>query len=1064
MKVAETSIKYSILINILVIAIVIMGIVSMVRLPREEFPAVDFGRVLVVMVYPGVSPQEIEQLITNKVETELSDLEGLDSIESFTEEGRATIIVAFDQGTDPEAAYDLVSREMTKVTELPDGALDPVIIRLNMREVNPIAQIVVSGDFTPLALREVADDLKDGILKVDNVSKVELVGARDRQIWVDVDQAKIDAYGISLSEISSLLSGRNLNIPGGTTRFGKSEFLVRALGQFESVEEIGSMIVQSDATGRAIRISDVAAVRDTLEKKQTMAKLNGKEGISIFVYKKGDGNIIKVMEEVRAHIAGFERRVPGVDISVRNDGSIDVKNGIGALSSSALKGIILVFLALFILLGWRNALFAATGIPIAMLITFIIIPFLGITLNNLTIFGLIIVVGMVVDNSVVVLENIHRYREQGKDHMTSITEGVNQVISPVFASTLTTVAAFMPMLLTGGIMGQFLSVFPIVVTVALLASWFQSMIILPTNIHQFGHGLKTGEDRTTRLIRPLVCWYRKVVARALHRRGWVILGVILLFLISLGILASGAIRFEFFPTSLSQTIALELQTPVGTSLEETDRIVGEVEQHIMTMKEKDDIEFVVSNVGSLSSEGVREIKSSNASISIDLVDLKDMKYTHEDIRRDIRKFLDTLPGLYTYKFGTSQAGPPLGRDVDIRIKGESLQRLAYISGVVKANLARIPGVEDIDDSYDEGKMEARITPHQEKLSMYRLSVAQVASAIRLASAGSEVTQYRGNGVDEIPILVKLDDRYTQDLESLKNLKIRTQTGDLIAVRDLASVEIGSSISRIAHYDGDRVLSVTASVAEYTDNRGASQKRTTSEVVQLLMGDRLRGTKGTLSNFEQRFPGYTMEFGGIREQQTESYTTLGYGFLVALLAIFAILASQFRSYVQPLIVMSTIPFAFIGVIFGLLVTRLSFSLNTMLSVVALAGVVVNNAILLIDFINAERERGVDRWHAIINSGAARLRPIILTTATTVAGMLPLVFSGDPSSQAWRPLAVSFVFGLSFATVVTLFVIPVVYSSVDSLFGKFKMTRFEEHSKFTDVICPEEEGRKGPKDKG
>lgn len=1054
MKVAETSIKYSILINILMVAILIMGLVSMVSMPREEFPAVDFGRVLVIVPYPGVSPAEIEQLITNKIETELSDLDGLDYITSNSEEGRATVSLVFDASKNSEEAYDLVSREMNKITNLPSDAVDPVIIRLNMREVNPIAQVVVGGEFSPLALREIADDLKDGILKVDNVSKVELVGARERQIWVDVDQARLDAYGISLAEISSLLQGRNLNIPGGTTRFGKTEFLVRTLGQFNSIEEIGSMIVQSDASGRAIRISDVAAVKDTLSRTQTIAKLNGQEGISIFVYKKGDGNIIKVMQDVRAYITAFEKRVPGVKVSVRNDGSVDVRNGINALGSSALQGIILVFLSLLLFLGWRNAVFASIGIPLSVLITFIVIPYLGITLNNLTIFGLIIVVGMVVDNSIVVLENIHRYRELGNDHRSSVIQGVNQVISPVFASTLTTVTAFMPLLLMTGILGQFLSVFPIVVSVALLASWFQSMIILPTNVYQFGRGIPSGEDRTTRLIRPVIGIYRKIVTRALHHRAITVWSVIILFAISLAILASGAIKFEFFPTSPSQTISLELQTPVGTSLAETDRIVSQVEQHVLNMKEKTDVEFVVSNVGSIGGEGMREIKTSNAQVNIDLVPLKKMKYTQEQVKKALRDYLDTLPGLYTYKFGKSQSGPPIGGDVDLRIKGANLERLAYISGIVKENLARIPGVVDIKDSYDKGKMEVKIIPNQEKLSMAGLTVAQIASTIRTASTGSEVTQYRGDGLEEHPILVKLDDRYTQDLDILKNLKIRTRSGDLIAIRDLGQFEIASSISRIQHRDGDRVVSVTASVAEY--NKGGKKvKRTASEVAKELNGDKLRGTKGLLSNFEQRFPGYTMEAGGVQEEQRKSYTSLGYAFLIALLGIFTILASQFRSYVQPIIVMITIPFAFIGVIFGLLITGLAFSLNTMISVVALAGVVVNNAILLIDFINTERENGVDRWHAIINSGSARLRPIILTTATTVAGMLPLVFSSDPSSQAWRPLAVSFTFGLVFATFLTLFIIPVIYSMVDSFFGKFHMTRFKEHSKFTDAISAEEE---------
>ncbi len=1049
MKVADTAIRYSVLVNMLTLVILLVGVYVMVTLPREEFPAVDFGAVVVVVPYPGVAPEEIEQLITSKVETELGDLDGLDYIASRTEEGRATLEVRFDASKDPEEAYDLVVREMSKITDLPSDAMDPIIIRLNMREVNPISQVVVSGDFSPLALRKIADDLKEGIVGLDNISKVELVGARDRQIWVDVDQARLDAYGISLSDLSAVLQGRNLNIPGGTTRYGKTEFLVRTLGQFNNLEEVGSMIVSSDASGRSVRISDVATVTDTLARQQTISKLNGEEGTSIFIYKKGDGNIIKIMQDVRAYIKDFEKKVPGVKISVRNDGSIDVKNGINALGNSAMQGILLVFIALFFFLGWRNAVFASIGIPLSILITFIMLPLFDITLNNLTIFGLIIVVGMVVDNSIVVLENIHRFREMGYNHKDAIVAGVDQVISPVFSSTLTTVAAFSPLLLMTGIMGQFLSLFPIVVSVALLGSWFQSMVILPNNIHQFGSKKLAGEDRTTRLIRPLVKVYRKLVTKALHHRAITIWSVIGLFVISLGILASGAIKFEFFPSSASQIISIELQTPTGTALDETERVVSELENYVLNMKEKQDVKFVVSNIGSIGGQGMREMKTSNAQVTIDLVELKEMKYSEDEIKASLRKFLDTLPGLYTYKFGRSQGGPPIGNDVDIRIKGENLERLTYIAEVVKSELKKIPGVTDIEDSNDKGKLEVRIKPRQELLSLYGLSVAQIASTIRTASTGSEVTQYRGEGVDEYPILLKLKDNYTQDLEMLKNLKIRSRMGELIAIRDLAEFEIGSGISRISHRDGDRVVSVTAAVTNY-DQGGRSTKRTPSEVQTLLRGDRFRGSKGTLSNFEQRFPGYTMEFGGVQEEQRKSYTSLAYAFLIAILAIFTILASQFRSYVQPLIVMITIPFAFIGVIFGLLLTGLSFSLNTMISVVALAGVVVNNAILLIDFINQEREKGTDRWHAIIESGSARLRPIILTTATTVAGMLPLVFSSDPSSQVWRPLAVSFTFGLVFATLLTLFVIPVIYSMVDSFFGRFHMTRFKEHSRFTDVI--------------
>jgi len=1051
-SVAKTALRYAVLINMLTIGILIFGLVSMISLPREEYPAIDFGSVLVVVVYPGVSPAEMEQLVVSKIETELADIDGLDYISSFAEEGRATIQLAFDADKDPEKAFDEVNRELNKVTDLPRDALDPVVIRLNMREVNPIAQLVLGGDFSPSALREIAENLKDIVLDVENISKAEVLGTRDREVWIDTDQARLDAYGLTLNDLTTAIQGRNLNIPGGTSRFGRIEFLVRTLGEFNSTQEIASMIVSSDAQGRSLRLEEVATVRDTLAKPQTIARLNGSNSVSIFLYKKGEGNIIKVMQDIREQIAKYEKSVPGLSVSVRNDGSIDVRNGINALGTNAFYGILLVFIALLIFLGWRNALLASFGIPLSIFIAFIFLPYFDITLNNLTIFGMIIVIGMVVDNAIVVLENTHRFREEGFCHQDAIIQGVDQVIMPVFSSTLTTVAAFLPMLLMVGVLGKFLGVLPIVVSIALLGSWFQSMVILPNNISQFARREASGKDRSTRLMAPLVKIYQKILLKVLKHRAitiWTALGALVLSFLILG---TGAIKFEFFPSQLSQTIVLQLQTPVGTSLEETEKVVSSVEQYILSMPQKQDIQFVVGNVGAIGSEGRRDIKTSNAQVNIDLVDLKEMKFSHDDIRNSIRSYLDKLPGLYSYRFSQPRSGPPVGNDIELRIKGENLERLAFLSQNIKTLLKDIPGVADVEDSFDKGKKEVRIVPDHAKLSMYGLSVAQIAGTIRTASKGSEVSKYRGDGIEEYPIIVKLEDIYTQDLEVLKGLKIRTRTGDLIPIRELASFDITSSLSRIEHRDKKRVITVTGSVTTYQEG-GRSRKRTPSEVITLLLGDKVKGSQGLLAIFEQRYPGYTIEYGGVQEEQRKSYSSLGRAFIIAILLIFTILAAQFRSYVQPLIVMMTIPFAFIGVILGLLVTGLPFSLNTLISVVALAGVVVNNAIILIDFINTEREKGTDRWHAILQSGSVRLRPIILTTTTTVAGMLPLVFSGDPSAQAWRPLAVSFTFGLLFATLLTLFIIPVIYSMVDSFFGRFGMTRFKEHVKIKDIAFEE-----------
>ena len=1049
-SVAKTALKYSILVNMLTLAILIFGLISMVSLPREEFPAVDFGTTLVVVMYPGVSPAEMEQLVVHKLEVELNDLDDLDYIGATAQEGRATIQVVFNSSVGPDEAFDRVSREVAKVTDLPSDALAPVIIRLSMREVNPIAQVAISGNnMSPMAMREVAERLEDGLLEITDISKVETIGSRERQIWIDVDQTRLDAYGLSLNDVSSAIGARNLNMPGGLARFGKLEFLVRTLGEFNELEELNELMIISDSSGRSIKIRDIATVRDTLEKPVSQARLNGSESVSIFLYKKGSGNIISIIADVKEYIAEFQKSYPGVEISLRNDGSLDVKNGINALGKSAFIGIMLVFFALFIFLGWRNALLASFGIPLSILIAFVVIPYFDITLNNLTIFGFIIVVGMVVDNSIVVLENIHRYREEGYCHKDSIILGVDQVIWPVFSSTLTTLAAFLPLLLLEGVMGQFLGVFPIVVSLSLLGSWIQSMVVLPNNVFQFARKEPRREDRSTKMIRPLIAYYQKGVSMALKHRQITIWGTVALLGVSLIILVSGAIQFEFFASTPSQTIRLQVQTPVGSTIEETGAIVRQIEEFIDSMPQKDDITDVVANIGAMGGETQRNFASNAAQVNIDLVDLNMMKYQQEEIQNEIRAFCEGLPGLYSYRFSQGRSGPPVGNDVDIRIKGPSLERLAYISDIIKGYLRDIPGVTDIDDNYDAGKKEVRIKPHHDRLAIYGLSVAQIAGTIRTASTGAEISQYRGEGVEEYPIILKMQDIYTQDIENLKDLRIRTRTGDLIAIRELAEFETASSISRIEHRDGDRLLSITASVSTYQES-GKTKKRSPSEVQNILAGGRFDSNGGLLADFSQRFPGYTYEFGGVQEEQRKSYASLGRLFILALLLIYTILASQFRSYVQPIVVMMTIPFAFIGVILGLLVTGLPFSLNTLISVVALAGVVVNNAIILIDFINQEREKGVDRWHAIIQSGSVRLRPIILTTTTTVAGMLPLVFSSDPSSQAWRPLAVSFTFGLLFASLLTLFIIPVIYSMVDSFFGKLGLTRFKEHKKFTEVM--------------
>ena len=1051
MSLAKFSVENGVLINMIMIIVFIFGLYTMINMPKEEMPAVDFGSFYIMVSYRGVSPAEMETLVVKKIEDQLTDLEDVDYITSTASEGRATIYIQMDPKADIDKAWNELNTEMDKVNDLPEDADDPFLLQLNMREINEICTVTLGGELSDNALRELADDFKDEVLELDYISKVEIAGTRDRQIWIDSNINKLKEYGISLNDLANAINMRNMNAPGGSIKVGYAEFLIRTMGEFDNIDQISELVVSMDASGHSVRIEDVATVRDTLEEAITMSKLNGKKAVTVDIFKKADGNIISVMEEVYKKTSDFENRMDGLSVEVRNDGSIRVKNSISTLGNNAIMGIILVFIVLWIFIGWKNALFAAWGIPFSFLLAFILMRQFDVTLNNLSLFALILVLGMIVDDAIIVLENIHRYREMGFNLKEAAIKGTQEIAWPVVAAVATTIAAFMPLLMMEGRMGRFMSVFPIVVSMALFGSLFESLVILPSHTAELGG--KKNFDRKKKehkLHEWLVRNYRKAIKKVLKRRLLTILALVGAMLISILILFTGLVKFQFFSRGLPKIVVINLETPTGASLEKTDEVVTKVENFILNMPEKADIESVVSTVGQYSENHRNLVETRNANVKIDLVELDDMQFTHDQIKNRIRKYLTTLPGLYTFQFKDGErGGPPTGEDIEIRIKGDDLTRLEEIGEYVISEIEKIPGTADLETSFAEGKNEIRILPKHDKLAIYGLNVQAISSLVGYASFGGYISKYRGTGMDEYDIVLRVMDEQIDELSDLENLPIRTRNGDVIALKEVADLEIGSGYAQIEHRDRKRLITVSGSVTTYQEN-GRTILRSADEVTEQLRGNSITGAKGILSGFTERFPGYQIEYGGQAEEQAKTNNSLYLALAVALLLVFTILATQFKSAVQPLIVMITIPFAFIGVIFGLLITRLPFSMMTMISVVALAGVVVNDALVLVDFVNRERANGEDRWNSLINAGSIRLRPIIMTTVTTIAGFLPIMLSSSSITSDYKPMAVSIAFGLAFATVLTLFVIPVIYSLVDSLFGKLGMTRFKTHERYEDCV--------------
>jgi len=1051
MSIAQFSVNHSKLINMIMIIVFILGIYTVIVMPKEEMPSVEFGAFYIVVSYRGVSPEEMENLVVKKLEEQIINLDNVDYFQSTCEAGRATIFIMMKTNADIDQAWSDLNTEMQNVRDLPEDADDPILVRLNMREVNEICTVALGGDFSANAIREIADDYKDNILELDNIAKVEIAGTRDREIWIENDINKLDQYGLSIYDVSNAITNRNKNVPAGDIRFGRAEFLIRTVGEFDAIDEIKNVIVKMDQNGRAVRIGNVATVIDTLEEQVTIAKLDGDKAVNVNIYMDAEGNIIQVMKNVRAASDEFVEDVPGLNLEVRNDGSIEVKNSISTLGNNALIGVVLVFITLLIFIGWRNALFAALGIPFSFFLTFLIMELLGVTMNNLSLFALILVIGMIVDDAIIVLENVHRYREQGMSAKEAAIKGTNEIMGPVIAAVATTIAAFFPMLLMKGMMGKFMSVFPIVVSIALFSSLLECLIILPSHIADFSK--KTGEnlkDKTHKLHAWLTKVYQYLIKRALKYRYISVIIVVVAFVFAISALGMGLVKFEFFPSGTPKTIILNLETPVGTGLENTNEVVSQIEEFIQQMDESADVEAFVTTIGQYTENHRTQVATSHAEVKIDLLDANDLTYSIEQIKGTIRQYLETVPGLFSYKFTEGErGGAPTDADIELRIIGNNIDKLESIGNYVISVLEDIPGITDLETDMDDGKKEIKILPKHDKLGLYGLTVNDISSLVSIASYGAPISKFRGGELDEYNIVIRVQENQIDDVSDIKEMKIHTMTGELIPLKELADFEISAGYSQIQHYNGNRVLTVNGNTTNYDDN-GKIVKQTPDEVTALLRGNTLTGQVGLLENFTERFPGYQLQYGGVFQQRSEVYNSLYIALAVALLLIFAILAAKFNSYVQPFIVMLAFPFAVIGVTFGLMITGLPFSMMTLIAVLALAGIVVNDSLILVDFVNSERERGVDRWNSLINAGTVRLRPILMTTITTIAGFMPIILSTASEVESWKPIAVSIAFGLAFATLFTLLIIPVVYSFIDSIFGKFGMTRFKTHKKFDECV--------------
>ncbi|MBN2223167.1 MAG: efflux RND transporter permease subunit [Deltaproteobacteria bacterium] len=1007
MSIAKFSVKNPVLVNMITIGVVIFGIISTMSLNREVFPSISYGYIVIVTAYPGASPEEVEKVVTTPFEEEIADVDGIKKLESVTREGVSTIIIQAEsdvEGLRLDQLLNDLRNEVDKVTDLPADVDDPEFLKISAEF--PVVTVAISGDVPEETLRATSERLKSRIELVKDVGTVDRFGYRDREMWVSVDPRRLEAANLTLSEVILAIKKRNLNIPGGTIDQNRKEILIRTIGEVEDTGDLGDVIVRSLPAG-PVRVRDIAEVTETYKKRDVYGRVDGKPSIALLVTKKAEGDAIDIVEEIQRIVDEERALVPkGTEITLVQDFAKYVQRRQNTLLTNGLMGLVLVIIVLVAMLETWIAVWAALSIPFSFLTSMIVMHYMGISLNMLSMFGLILVIGMVVDNAIVVSENFFRYRELGLSTKEAAIAGTGEVALPVAAALSTNIAAFLPLLLTTGILGKFMRVIPEVAIICFLASWFQAFFILPCNLNQF---VKVKVDTTKKEFRGWFKDFRDYYGRILEfciRRRYIIFSGLISIAAATIIFALITMEFVWMGKMRAEQFMVTVNNPVDANLAETDRVMKEVEKYVMEIP-SDELASVVTTVGTAQGETGYQYGTYLGQVNVELTEFGYTERDSEETINTIREKVGRIAGPTSIAIEMIEGGPPTGKPVSVEIKGNDFAVLEKLAGEVVEELKTTKGVKDIDTNYRRGKDEIKIIIDEHKVRTLGLDVATIATEVRNAFAGGDAGNIR-RGDEKIDIVVKYHDHFSNP-NYLMNFSVTNMKGERVPIKSVSDIIYGKGIFKIYHSERKRTITVTADIL-----RG----ETTSATVNKALMKRF----GTAS---EEHPGYLYDYTGEFRDTQESMDSMISAFWLALGIIFIIMAALFRSFLQPIVIMVAIPFAFIGVVFGLFIMGEQLSILAVIGVVALMGIVVNNSILLLDFINRARENGSSIHDAVVESGKTRLRPIMLTSMTTLGGLFPMAFGIGGSEPYLAPMAISMFWGMLFSTMLTLFAVPALY---------------------------------------
>jgi len=1025
MKLPEFSVNRRVTVTMLTVLVVILGIVAFLMLGFEMLPDLDYPTISIVTYYPGASSQDVEEVVTKPLETAIAGVKNIKNIQSESIENISLILVEFVWGTNLDfAAQDLRDAIDMSLDYLPEDSERPMVVKFNLAEM-PVIYFGVTGMSNTFELKKILEDEVEPKLKhLDGVASIMMMGGDEPEKKIIIDKVKLEQNGISIDEVVQIIGAQNLNMSAGYVDEGISEFMIRSLGEYTSIDEIANTPISITQSGQTIYVKDIAEVVDGFKEVRYHVRTNHKPTVMLWISKESGANTLKVSKRVKTELERIKKVIPpDIDfVEIFDQGEI-VSRITSKTGNTVIYGGILAIIIMFLFLrNWRPTLIISLAIPISIIATFIPIYLAKFTLNIMTLGGLALGVGMLVDNSIVVIENIYRHLEKGMKRFEAAKLGASQVGMAITASTLTTIAVFAPMIFAGGFTGQLIRGLALTVAFALFASLFVALTIVPMLASIIFKKRASGEEykqATGGLFKKLRNFYLRVLEWVLHHRGKTIVVTLAFFVLAIVLIPfMGA---EFMPKSDMPMQVMTIRAPVGTSLDQTSKRVGNIENIILDIPEVIDVMSATGAMteGMAAADPTNPQGSNEAQIFFRLKFKEERDLTADQVKDLIRSKLPPLENVEV-KF-MDMSGEMMGGSsapISIKIYGKDLDYLRRLSKEIEDKITVIPGIVDVQNSYRQAKPELHISINRDKAFQYGLTTAQIESTIRTATYGTVAGIFRQSG-EEIDILVRYDKENRNSIKDLENITITSPMGFTIPLKQVATWEIGEGPLTISHEHQTRKVTITANLSG-TDLQSSVQQ-----------------IKAELKDITENLPlGYFIEYGGAYEDMQESFVTLFYALLLAALLVYVILASQFESFRQPFVIMFTLPLAYIGVIYILVATGTTLNVISFVGLIVLSGIVVNNGIVLIDHINQLRREGLDKKKSITQACSDRMRPVLITAITTIGGMFPMAISTGQGAEMRAPLAIAVIGGLITATFFTLLIIPMIYSLIERISFKKK----------------------------